>query len=249
MSGKAPLREFLRRNPFPNPYTEGFFYREKMRAIHRVAPDVPLGEILEVGGGQSGLTNLLYPEADVVNVDLNPEYASSPPNLGRKIRFVTGDATSLPFGDETFDAVTMFDLLEHVPDDSAAAREALRVLRPGGYVLVSSPNERWRLPYYRALRPVARPEEQLFAEWGHVRRGYSVADLALLFGMPPRATATFINPLTVICHDVSFSRLPGRVRRAVCTALAPVTWLGYALHLPRTPGTETAASWQKPARE
>ena len=42
------------------------------------------------------------------------------------------DAAALPFADSSFDAVTLFDLLEHVPDDRAAASEAWRVLRPGG---------------------------------------------------------------------------------------------------------------------
>ena len=35
---KATLSAFLARNPFPNGWTDGLFYREKMRAIHRIAP-------------------------------------------------------------------------------------------------------------------------------------------------------------------------------------------------------------------
>ena len=69
---KRPLRAFLAMNPFPHPMTEGFFYREKMRAIHRVAPDAPFTRILEVGGGRSGLTRMLYPDATVVNLDMDP---------------------------------------------------------------------------------------------------------------------------------------------------------------------------------
>jgi hypothetical protein len=64
-----------------------------------------------------------------------------------------------------------------------------------------------------------------------------------LFGRRPAATATFINSLTSLCHDVSFSTLPGRARRAICVALAPVTWAGYWLHSARSPGTETASCW------
>jgi len=55
---KRPLRAFLDLNPFESPLTLGFFYREKMRAIHRIAPDGPLATVLEVGGGRSGLTRL-----------------------------------------------------------------------------------------------------------------------------------------------------------------------------------------------
>jgi 2-polyprenyl-3-methyl-5-hydroxy-6-metoxy-1,4-benzoquinol methylase len=111
---KRRLPDFLGLNPFPHPYTQGLFYREKMRAIHRIAPDLPMEKILEVGGGRSGLTSMLYPNAEVLNIDLNGEYASDPCNQRPGVRFVCGNATDLPFEDESFDAVTMFDLLEHV---------------------------------------------------------------------------------------------------------------------------------------
>ena len=242
---KAPLSRFLAQNPFPNPFTFGFFYREKMRAIHRIAPDDGVQEILEVGGGRSGLAAMLYPAARITNLDLNAEYAEAPCNRLERVRFVCGDATALEFADESFDLITMFDLLEHVPDDAAAVAEALRVLRPGGSLLVSTPNENWRFPFYAFMKPVCPTEEEMFAEWGHVRRGYSLADLGALIPLPCSGSATFINPVTVLCHDVAFSRLPHRVRRAVCTALAPLTWTAYRLHGRSTRGTETASAWHK----
>jgi GT2 family glycosyltransferase/SAM-dependent methyltransferase len=244
---KAALGPYLAQNPFPHGRTSGLFYREKMRAVHGIAPDLPFRQVLEVGGGQSGLTAMLYPRAEVTNADLNEEYADSPMNRDNpRIRFVQADATDLPFADESFDAVTMFDLLEHVPDDRAAVSEALRVLRPGGYVLVSSPNERWRFPYYRPFSPICPTDADMIEEWGHVRRGYSLAELEALFGASPISTATFITPVTAISHDIAFSKLPERVRRAVCAALAPATWAGYRLHRQNGPGTETASAWRKP---
>ena len=39
MTDKAPLSAFLAQNPFANGLTDGLFYREKMRAIHRIAPE------------------------------------------------------------------------------------------------------------------------------------------------------------------------------------------------------------------
>ncbi|MBL0885486.1 demethylmenaquinone methyltransferase [Myceligenerans indicum] len=50
--------------------------------------------------------------------------------------FVAGDATSLPFADESFDAVTISFGLRNVVDTSAALREMLRVTRPGGRVVI-----------------------------------------------------------------------------------------------------------------
>jgi ubiquinone/menaquinone biosynthesis C-methylase UbiE len=60
------------------------------------------------------------------------------------IRFaVTGaDAARLPFSDESFDVVTMVETLEHIylDDRPAALSECSRVLRPGGAIVLSTPN-------------------------------------------------------------------------------------------------------------
>ena len=242
---KAPLEEFLDHNPFCEPLTLGFFYREKMRAIHYIAPSKPLQAILEVGGGQSGLTALLYPQAQIANLDLNPQYAQVPCNQQQRVCFVCGDATALPFENQSFDAVTMFDLLEHVPDHQKAVTEALRVLRPGGFLLMSTPNENWRFPYYKFMKSICPSEAEVMAEWGHVRRGYTLAELQVLINLPCQGYATFINPLTVLGHDVAFSRLSHRRRKFLCRMLSPLTWLSYHLHQPQSKGTETASVWQK----
>ncbi len=214
-----------------------------MRAIHRVAPRVAPAKILEVGGGRSGLASLLYPEAHVTNIDIDPALAGAPCNQQPQVTFVAGDATALPFEDETFDMVTMFDLLEHVPDDQAAVRQGLRVLRPGGALMISTPHTRWRYPHFRPLRHFAPTEQDLFAEWGHVRRGYTLGDLETLIGFPPQAWASFINPVTAFAHDIAFSHLPQK--RLLLTLLAPITWAGYVLHRHHGRGTETASTWLK----
>jgi GT2 family glycosyltransferase/SAM-dependent methyltransferase len=245
---KAPLRAFLARNPFPRPYTLGFFYREKMRAIHRIAPDLPAADVLEVGGGRSGLARLLYPAAQITAVDVDEAHAAAEVNRDPRVRFLVADATDLPFPDSSFDVVTFFDVLEHISNDARAAEEALRVLRPGGFVLVTSPSQYWRFPFYRALAPICPTDEDMIAEWGHVRRGYAPTDLARLFGRPPVKTAGFISPLTALGHDLAWSKLPEPARRALCALVSPLTWLSYGVHPASRPGTEIAASWRKPDR-
>ena len=52
---------------------------------------------------------------------------------------LSADATRLPFGSESFDAIIAAEILEHVPDDAAAMAEIARVLRPGGTVAITVP--------------------------------------------------------------------------------------------------------------
>lgn len=245
-SEKAALGPYLARNPFGHGLTDGLFYREKMRAIHRIAPqrltDTIHARVLEIGGGRSGLTALLYPAAQVVSVDLDASLLRESRGAGSGI---CADACRLPFANASFDAVTLFDVLEHVPDDAAAVREAQRVTRPGGWILLSTPNADWRYPWYGFMRPVCPHESELMREWGHVRRGYETASLEHLFGQEPQCRASFINSLTAFAHDVAFSRLGRRKRKLLYAAAAPLTLLGYALHRPTTRGTETAYAWRR----
>jgi len=245
MIRRTPLRAFLRANPFSNGLTDGLFYREKMRAIHRIAPSelAPGARILEIGGGRSGMAAALYPGVDIVSLDIDPSLAegqSGAPN----VVFVTGDACDLPFADGTFDVVTMFDVLEHVPDDRTAAIEAVRVTKAGGKVLVSTPQADWHYPYYAFMAPHCPPERALMDEWGHVRRGYTQAQLNDLFKGPPKTLASFINRGTAFFHDVAFSNLGPRKRRLLYGIAAIPTALAYVLHGRRTRGTEIAAAWQ-----
>ncbi len=249
-AGKAPLKAFVASNPFAHPRTLGLFYGEKMRAIHAVSPERGVGLVVEVGGGQSGLAAALYPAADVLTVDLDASYGhrsdlyGAPAADGAPRRcFVAGDATRLPIADGAADVVTLFDVLEHIPDDGAAVREVLRILRPGGHLLLSTPADTWRFPFYRAYRRWTPTDRDVMAEWGHVRRGYPVAELDRLVGRPHDALATFITPVTVVAHDLAFSRLPQRVKRVTGLALAPVVWPASRLHRPAGVGTEIALRW------
>ncbi len=76
------------------------------------------------------------------------------------VRFVAGDALHLPFGDETFDAVTISFGLRNVHDTVAGLREMLRVTKPGGRLVVcefSSPTwTPFRAVYDRYLQYVPK---------------------------------------------------------------------------------------------
>ncbi|MCU1485667.1 MAG: Methyltransferase type 11 [Actinomycetia bacterium] len=56
-----------------------------------------------------------------------------------RISPANGDALRLPFADGTFDRIIASEVMEHIPDDHAAAKELTRVLRPGGTIAVTIP--------------------------------------------------------------------------------------------------------------
>lgn len=55
-------------------------------------------------------------------------------------KLVLGDGTKIPFRDKHFDFVTCWDVIEHVEKDELLLREIHRVLKPGGLLLMSTPN-------------------------------------------------------------------------------------------------------------
>jgi SAM-dependent methyltransferase len=55
-------------------------------------------------------------------------------------RLVTGVSEALPFAEGSFDGILLNEVLEHVRNDRETLREALRVLRPGGRIVIFVPN-------------------------------------------------------------------------------------------------------------
>jgi ubiquinone/menaquinone biosynthesis C-methylase UbiE len=81
--------------------------------------------------------------------------------LGHEIDLRVGDAQALDFADESFDTVTCTLGFCTIPDNTAAAREAYRVLRPGGRLLML---EHVRSPV-RSVRAVERLLDPLFVRF------------------------------------------------------------------------------------
>ena len=103
----------------------------------------------------------------------------------------------LPYPDDTFDALLSHEVIEHVADDRLAAREMIRVLRPGGRVILFCPNRwypfethghYWRGQYHFGNTPLINYLPNLlrnkFAP--HVRAYTSKGIRALFEGLPVR---------------------------------------------------------------
>lgn len=95
--------------------------------------------ILDVGCG-SGWSSFLLAEKgySVSGVDLDSN--AFEPSETQDCRFYAGSVMELPFPDNTFDIVTSYQMLEHVPNPELGLQEMLRVLKPGGKFCLVGPN-------------------------------------------------------------------------------------------------------------
>lgn len=79
------------------------------------------------------------------------------------------DITSIPHTDNAFDVVFCSHVLEHVPDDRAAMREIMRVLKPGGWAVIMVPVRMNRLTDEDLSVTDPREREERFGQHNHVR--------------------------------------------------------------------------------
>jgi SAM-dependent methyltransferase len=121
-------------------------------AFLALLPEVAGLRCLDIGCGEGHNTRLVAGRgASVVAVDLVwPFLVAAAAERARPVAYARADATSLPFVDATFDAVTAFMSIMDVADPEGALVEVFRVLRPGGFVQFSighpattTPVRRW----------------------------------------------------------------------------------------------------------
>jgi len=103
------------------------------------AVDVSGLRLLDLGCGNGSYTvELARHAAWVCGLDAQHRHLTS---FRDPIPRVRAFGETLPFPDDTFDAVTMIEVLEHTKSDEAVSGECYRVLRPGGRLIVFVPNK------------------------------------------------------------------------------------------------------------
>ncbi|MCX7165531.1 MAG: methyltransferase domain-containing protein [Rhodocyclales bacterium] len=106
----------------------------------------PSAQVLELGCGTGAMTRFLAHRDDfsgkAFGVDQSASFIDAArrfaetENIGERVDFRVGDAHSLDFPAETFDAVFAHTLISHVTDPTTVLREMVRVVRPGGIVAI-----------------------------------------------------------------------------------------------------------------
>lgn len=135
-------------------YLHGYDAREQNRLIAQaefwrefILEDLPSNDsldLLEIGCGAGAVLHVIgsaKPQAALYGIDIEPkqierakQHLSSLPNR-KDLR--VGDAAALPWDDNRFDCVFFMWMLEHLRDQQPVLAEALRVLRPGGRVVIT----------------------------------------------------------------------------------------------------------------
>ncbi len=97
------------------------------------------GKLLDVGCGVGWSTAVFANHGyDATGIDLNPEAFEPPAQDGLTLCF--GSALEIPYPEASFDIVSSYQVIEHVPDPKAMLEEMLRVVRPNGVICVVGPN-------------------------------------------------------------------------------------------------------------
>ncbi|MEM8613599.1 MAG: methyltransferase domain-containing protein [Cyanobacteria bacterium P01_H01_bin.105] len=140
----------------------------KWGGLDRLAPGTTL---LDVGCGIGGSSRILARDYqfNVTGVTISPQQVTRAQQLtpaGITAQFQVDDAMALSFPDASFDVVWSVEAGPHMPDKAIFARELMRVLKPGGRLVVADWNQRddRQIPLNFWEKPVMR---QLLDQWSH----------------------------------------------------------------------------------
>lgn len=162
----------------PNPPTMGsqnLVSRMRFALEMLEARALPGAKVLDVGCGAGQLTGELMQRGyEAWGMDVSEAMVAYAREHYHPERFRAGDIEKIPFEENTFDAVTCLGVVEYLNRDEPALQEMWRVLKPGGWAIITTPSI--TCPFYhmdmayQKFRFTARPVIRLF------RRGSSDSD-------------------------------------------------------------------------
>ena len=180
----------------PGVATENYWFRRHEAGYAAVPGWVPSSPrvVLDAGCGEgyaAGVLDRAWPGVCVVGVDYDTTATAHAARThgGERAAYLRGALTALPLADSTVDVAVSLQVLEHIWTPGDYVRELARVTRPGGVLVVSTPN---RLTFSPGLARGERPAnvyhcreydaEELEGELGRWLPGASVDVIGLRHG-------------------------------------------------------------------
>lgn len=182
--------------------------------------------VLDVGCGIGGSSRILARDYQfqVTGITISPKQVEratrlTPPEI--TARFAVDDAMKLSFPDGSFDVVWSVEAGPHMPDKAVFARELLRVLKPGGKLVVADWNQRddRQIPLNFWEQPVMT---QLLDQWAHPKfssiEGFSelLEDTGFVMGK-------------VTTADWTKETLPSWLHTILVGMIRPWGWMQYGI--------------------
>lgn len=163
----ADSHGYLERAEVTNPRTIDLVQYEH-RARYLWAADIlgHGGAILDVACGTGHGSEVLAHRGSVTGIDIDAGAVQTAKSRAGGT-FIQSSVPPIPLGSCTFDAVVSFETIEHIGPDAELISEFARVLRPGGSLIISSPN-----------RAVTSPDGEIGNQF-HVRE-YTLSELTAL---------------------------------------------------------------------
>jgi MPBQ/MSBQ methyltransferase len=169
--------EHIHLGHYGSPPTNKDFLTAKYDFVHEMVrwgglDKLPAGTtVIDVGCGIGGSSRILAKDYgfDVTGVTISPQQVKRATELtpeGVSAKFLVDDAMALSFPDASFDVVWSIEAGPHMPDKMVFAKELMRVLKPGGILVVADWNQRddRQIPLNFWEKPVM---QQLLDQWSH----------------------------------------------------------------------------------
>lgn len=138
-------------------------FKETLATLKKYIPE---GKLLDIGTGTGVFLSLASTRYNATGIELGKaarEFAQA-----QGLNVLEASIDQLPFSDQTFDVVTLIDVLEHLSDPFRAIQEIERVLKPGGVLYIKVPNYKAQAAKQNTLQFLRLSKAGIMSDYVHI---------------------------------------------------------------------------------